>query len=109
MLLWNAILPEVTGVKTLTYWQAVGLLVLSRILFGGWRGGGKPRGYTKHRPDFRKEKEWREKWMNMSREERMKFRQEWRERCKQPGKWEDWRREKPDEEENQQPRDEEIL
>ncbi|MFN7120301.1 MAG: hypothetical protein ACK4TA_26165, partial [Saprospiraceae bacterium] len=78
MLLWNAILPDVIGVKTLTYWQAMGLLVLSRILFGGWRGGGRPGGFDKHK--YNKHMAWRDKWMNMSMEERMKFKQEWRER-----------------------------
>lgn len=40
MLLWNAIVPGVfVGVRTLDYRQALGLLVLSRILFGGLRSG----------------------------------------------------------------------
>jgi hypothetical protein len=40
MLLWNAIVPGVfAGVRTLDYRQALGLLVLSRILFGGFRSG----------------------------------------------------------------------
>ena len=34
MFLWNAIIPEVTGWKPLTYWQSIGLLVLFKILFG---------------------------------------------------------------------------
>lgn len=39
MLLWNWLLPELFfGVKEIGYLQALGLLVLSRILFGGWRG-----------------------------------------------------------------------
>lgn len=108
MLLWNAILPDVTGVKMLTYWQAVGLLVLSRILFGGWRGGGKPGGFNKHRPDFQKHAAWREKWMNMSAEERIKFKQEWRERCKQ-GRWGDRGKERLWDEETKNPSDEELL
>ena len=46
MALWNAILPEVVDAKPLSYWQALGLLLLSRILFGGFRfgGGGAPWG-----------------------------------------------------------------
>jgi hypothetical protein len=39
MLLWNAILPGVAGVRPVTYWQAVGLLVLVRILVGGFSRG----------------------------------------------------------------------
>ncbi len=35
MLLWNSLLPEIFGVKAITYWQAAGVLVLSKILFGG--------------------------------------------------------------------------
>ncbi|MBI1227118.1 MAG: hypothetical protein GC192_17940 [Bacteroidetes bacterium] len=75
MLLWNAILPNVVaGVSALTYWQAVGLLVLSKILFSGFHGKPGPRpGGGMH---------WREKWMNMSEEERAQFKAKWRERCK---------------------------
>lgn len=36
--LWNHVLTEVLGVKAITYWQALGLLVLARILFGGFPG-----------------------------------------------------------------------
>ncbi|OYW19930.1 MAG: hypothetical protein B7Z54_02520, partial [Sphingobacteriales bacterium 12-47-4] len=39
MLLWNATLPALVGVKVISFWQAAGLLVLSKILFGGFRGG----------------------------------------------------------------------
>jgi len=72
MLLWNAILPPVLGVAALTYWQAVGLLVLSRILFGGLRGGGRPPAGGR----------WSGKWMNMTEEERARLKEEWRDRCK---------------------------
>ncbi len=75
MSLWNAILPEVVGVNPLTFWQAVGLLILSRILFGGFRFG--PRGTH---PIHAKKKIWKEKWMNMSEEERAAFKNKWKER-----------------------------
>ncbi len=39
MLLWNAILPAVLHVSSITFWQALGILLLSKILFGGFRGG----------------------------------------------------------------------
>ncbi len=44
MLLWNAVVPGVfSGIRTVNYRQALCLLVLSRILFGGFRGrGGLP-------------------------------------------------------------------
>lgn len=76
MYLWNAILPEVTSAKPLHYWQALGLLVLCRILFGGFRGGhqGGPWGRGK--------RHLQEKWMNMNEEERAHFRSEWAKRCR---------------------------
>jgi Ca2+/H+ antiporter, TMEM165/GDT1 family len=37
--LWNGVLVDVVAVKTITYWQALGLLVLSKILFGGFPCG----------------------------------------------------------------------
>ncbi len=81
MLLWNAILPAVlVGVKTINFYQALGILVLSKILFGGF---GKGRGWHARRHAW-KEK-WRTKWEGMTPEEREKFRAEWRKRC--GGRW----------------------
>jgi hypothetical protein len=40
MTLWNATLPAVAGLRVITFGQAFGLLVLSRILFGGLRRRG---------------------------------------------------------------------
>ena len=49
MWLWNTLLPEIIGVKAITYWQAMGILVLSKILFGGFHGkGGKCHKFSKH-------------------------------------------------------------
>lgn len=74
MLLWNTILVPVVGVGLLSFWQAVGLLALTRILFGSMGGGGwkKRGGYS---PGFRN------KWMNMTDEEKQKFKEEWKRRC----------------------------
>ena len=36
MLLWNALIPAIIGWGTINYWQAAGLLVLCRLLFGGF-------------------------------------------------------------------------
>jgi Ca2+/H+ antiporter, TMEM165/GDT1 family len=77
MLLWNALIPNIFGVNSITYWQALGLLILARLLTGGFHfgkrhgGGGPPFA----RPGFR------EKWTNMSDEERQKMKAMWRERC----------------------------
>ena len=73
MILWNAILPEVIGVKAISFLQAVGILLLSKILFGGFQGGCSAR---------------RQKWMEMQQkmkemtpEEKEKFKSEWKTRC----------------------------
>ena len=87
--LWNAILPAVLGVKTISFVQALGILLLSKILFGGCgpRGGGwRGRGH-----------EWKmkmqEKFGNMTPEEREKFKAEWKNRC--GGRWRMNEEEKP--------------
>ena len=40
MWLWNWIMPELFGLTTLSYWQAVGLFILLKILLGGCGSGG---------------------------------------------------------------------
>lgn len=79
MLLWNAVLPSIVHAGEISYWQAVGLLILSRILFGF--GGGKKFGGGH---GFRGNMEWREKWSGMSDEEKAKFKEQWRMRCGRP-------------------------
>lgn len=39
MVLWNSLLPEIFGIKAINYLQAVGVLILSKILFGGFGRG----------------------------------------------------------------------
>lgn len=71
MALWNAILPDLIHVGHLGYWQAMGLLVLCKILFGGFKmnGGGNMRN-----------KRWKDKFQNMSPEEKEAFKQRVKER-----------------------------
>lgn len=70
MALWNWLMPPIFGWRMITFWQALGLLALSRILFGGFRGGP------------RVGRQWRrrmfERWAQMTPEEREKFRQDMR-------------------------------
>ncbi len=83
MLLWNAIMPVAIHASTLNYWQALGLFILSKILFGGFRG----RPPVGRGPEmWRRGGGWqlREKWKNMSDEERAKFREAMRQRCHKP-------------------------
>ncbi len=80
MSLWNNVLALVLHISTVTFWQALGILVLSKILFGGFKGGwGRGRGHHW-------KKEMQEKWHNMSAEDREKIKQEWRSRCRVWGK-----------------------
>lgn len=72
MLLWNAILPDLTGVHAVTYWQAMGILALSKILFGGFRGMYDHGRHHHHHLG----KDLREKWMQMDPEERKKMTEE---------------------------------
>jgi len=44
-LLWNWLLPEILSVRAISFWQALGLLALSRILFGGFGWRGRHRGW----------------------------------------------------------------
>jgi hypothetical protein len=59
-------------------WQALGLFALSRILFGGFPGrlGWRCRGYR-----HKEMSEMRNKWFNLSPEEKSQFKQEWKNRC----------------------------
>jgi ABC-type microcin C transport system permease subunit YejE len=67
MLLWNALLPDIFGIATINYWQALGLLLLMRLLLSGFKPdirrltGEHGRNHIHH------------KWMKMSPEERKEF------------------------------------
>ena len=73
--LWNEILPDVIGIKTITYPQALGILALSRILFGSFGFGGRNR-----KPPFMKSKE-SEEMISRTEEERQQFKAEWKKRA----------------------------
>jgi hypothetical protein len=73
MLLWNNILVQVMHVSIITFWQAMGILVLSKLLFGGFRGGHWGRNRWKEKMN--------ERWEKMTPEDREKFKEEWKNRC----------------------------
>ena len=64
--LWNWLLPPLFGWRQITFWQAVGLLALCRILFGGVGVRGR------RRFDGRR---MGRAWEKMTPEQREKFRQ----------------------------------
>ena len=73
MTLWNNVLVPVVHVSAVSFWQALGILVLSKILFGGFRGAHWGRHRFGHA--------MQQRWMNMSPEDKEKFREEWKKRC----------------------------
>jgi len=72
-LLWNWLLPPLFGWPQITLLQGFGLLVLCRILFGGFGLHGSGRSSVRRR--------WAERWEHMSPEERERFRLGIRTRC----------------------------
>jgi hypothetical protein len=73
MHLWNWLLPGLFGWKLIGFRQAVGLMILGRILFGGFRGRPGGGGHWRHR--------MMDRWEQMTPEEREKFRGGMRGRC----------------------------
>jgi hypothetical protein len=71
--LWNWLLPPLFGWREITFWQAIGMLALCRILFGGFGFHGSSRSDYRDRMS--------ERWQRMTPEERERLRQGWR------GRW----------------------
>jgi ABC-type multidrug transport system fused ATPase/permease subunit len=65
MFLWNTLISGIFGLSMISYWQAVGLLILARVLFGGIGWGNSRRfGYGNI---------FRDKWFGMSETEKEAF------------------------------------
>jgi hypothetical protein len=65
--LWNVLMPPIFGWNTITFWQGLGLFLLSKILFGGFHrhgGGGRNRW----------RQQMKDRWEHMTPEDREKFR-----------------------------------
>ena len=76
MLLWNALLPDILFVNTITFWQALGIFLLCKILFGFGRGGrcgGGGPGWMRHKME--------EKFKHMTPEQKEAFKQKMRDRA----------------------------
>ena len=73
MYLWNWLVPALFRGPVIGFWQALGLLVLCRLLFGGFGNHGhRGSGWRRRRT---------ERWQSMTPEERERFRDAMRKRC----------------------------
>jgi hypothetical protein len=77
MSLWNWLMPTIFGSRLITFWQALGLLVLARVLFGRCGGGPGRRMHWRHR--------MMEHWNQMTPEEREQFAEGMRGHCQRFG------------------------
>jgi len=82
MFLWNIILPAITHLTKISYWQALGLTALSRVLFGGFSPGSL---FWKFRGDGSAGL-LKDKLMTMDESDRVSFKEEWRKRCDRKGR-----------------------
>lgn len=67
MELWNNLLPEIIHVNTITFWQAMGIFILCKILFGFGKGSGGA-------PWMRRKME--DRFKGMTPEEKQQFKEE---------------------------------
>lgn len=79
--LWNAVLVPLLHVGLISFWQALGIFVLAKLLFGGFPQGRRRHDHGSHA--------WgsmggsmKEKWNTMTSEEKGKFKAEWKDRCR---------------------------
>lgn len=94
MHLWNWLLPGLIGVSPISFLQALGIMVLAKILFGSWGGGHKGHCGCHHK---RWHSRMEEKMSQMTPEEREKFKRGFGKYCKP--RWEQYHAEKEEGEE----------
>ena len=86
MVLWNHLIPLLFHGPVITFWQAVGLFILARILLHTFGHGHHPGHYWNRGRYYHWKARMEERMASMSPEEREKFREEWSTRCR-PGYW----------------------
>jgi hypothetical protein len=76
VLLWNNVLTPVLHVSVITFWQGLGIFVLSKILFSSFSGGGGSGRYY-----------WKQRmmWNNMTPEQKERLKEEWKNRSRRWG------------------------
>ena len=72
MELWNWLMPQLFKLPTIDFKMAMGLVILSKILFSGIRVKTEPMGQRRI---------WKAKWESLSEDERSNFKSEFAERC----------------------------
>lgn len=77
MSLWNWLIPTLFHGPVISFWQALGLLLLSKLLFGFNKGFHK-----RHRAHHHWRNKFQEKFATMSPEERELFKQRFSEKCR---------------------------
>lgn len=77
--LWNALMPVIFHLGIITFWQALGLFILCKLLFGFGKGG--PKGGFRGGPGPWMKYKMEERFKNMSPEERERFKEKFKERC----------------------------
>jgi hypothetical protein len=81
MYLWNWLTPDLFGWRQINFRQALALLVLCRLLFGGFGARAGMRSGIRRRMADRWDRRMAERWEKMTPEEREKVRQSARGRC----------------------------
>ncbi len=69
MYLWNWLIPTLFHGPVITFWQTIGLFVLSKILFGGFHGKSRYRGWGNNATKDRWKQKMEELMANMTEEE----------------------------------------
>ncbi len=65
MLLWNWLMPELFGLATITFWKAAGIVLLARLIFGGFK-----HGHDNHRKNDFHKKKFFDHWCEKDRKDR---------------------------------------
>ena len=73
MLLWNALMPEIFDLNAISFWQALGLLILSKILFSGFASLNRHSDKYHCHPHSERIKLFRDKMKSMTKEQRKAY------------------------------------
>ena len=79
MLLWNWLMPLIFGITAITYWQAFGVVILAKLIFGAVGRGGRPHG-----PSHWKKRNPSDKWDMKNGPDKWKYHRDfWRDEGKE--------------------------